>query len=159
MILGNALLGSRNALLGCAPLSGTPVPPPAPYVSGGGYPITQPPREPKTHQALLNRDYRPKQEPTRINRIDATVSCRPVLVDVFVGVLSARGTITTPPVVVPIVFTQDAVARLRPVVVEVQMGATKRVNAIARAVGRGPMTLDEAFLMGFLAGQEDGDGD
>jgi hypothetical protein len=155
MMLGTGLLGSRSALLGAAPLSGTPVPPPAPYVSGGGYPITQPPSRRGDSSALLNRDYRPKEAPQRITRVHATATAHGVVAEASVGVLRARGTIIRPPVVVPVIYTQDATAKLSGVMAEATMGRTKRVSAIARAVGRGPMTIEEAFLLGFAAGQED----
>lgn len=157
MILGQSRLASRNALLGAAPLTSTPTPTPAPYVSGGGYPITQPPREPRDHRALLNRDYRPPQTPQRITRVHATATLRGVVAEASVGLLRARGTITVTKVEPPAIVTHDAVARLQTVVAEVSMGRTQRISAVARAVGRGPMTVEEAFLLGYAAGQDDVD--
>lgn len=159
MILGNGLLGSRSALLGCAPLLSTPTPPPAPYVSGGGYPITQPPPRPRDNRALLHRDYRERDKPKRVTRVDATLTVEALSSLASVGLLRARGTGQKPLPPAPVVVDprRDAVVRAGPVMAESRLGTARRRSAIGRTAGRSPLTADEAFLLGFAAGAADGD--
>lgn len=128
-----------------------PSPPPLVDTGGGGYPITVPPKD---HSALLHRDYRERELPKRITRINAkaSVDTLPQL-RLRVGTPRVRG--VSPAVArVAAPVAQHATARASSLHVAFRLGRTDRADATARG-GKRRLSPEDWFLMGFAASQDD----
>jgi len=129
---------AHNVLFGLEPAAAaTPIP-----TTGGGYPITQPPRD---HRALLNRDYRERDLPNRIARIPGYAKASEMRAVAFVRPVRARGGIGYEP----------ARARVAPMMGTASVSAVEgRGSARAKASRMAAESPEELFLLGFLAGSD-----